>query len=259
MKNAMLAKALSTAALVLVLACTTELAFAQRGGHGGGGFHGGGGAGFHGGGGGWHGGSGWHGGGWHSGGGWNGGWHGGWRYPRYGWGWGWGSGWGVGVAFGWGGYWPAYPYYVYAPYYPYYPYYPAPYYSPAAPAAYVSSSASTYPQSDANYGYAVEAEPQDSSQVRSVPASDSLTLTNASYTPATGANRAYQGYTERPGYARNQLTRQQLSHDSPRVQTVIRALNAMPPSAREEQLSRYTSLSPEEVQTVRAATGLPPL
>jgi len=146
-----------------------EPAFAQRGGHGGGGFHGGGGGfhggggSFHGGGGGFHGGGGFrggsafvggsgfrNGGGFHSGGGFHGsgafhgGFHGG--FPshgfRGGWGWG-GSGWGWGFGFGWG--WPywgyTYPYgYAYDPgwgasyydpyYYPYYPPPPPPYTPP---------------------------------------------------------------------------------------------------------------------------------
>ena len=46
----------------------------------------------------------------------------------------------------------------------------------------------------------------------------------------------------------------------PEVQNVIRALRAMPPGARQQQIDsgRYDNLSPREMQVVRAAVNLPP-
>jgi hypothetical protein len=46
---------------------------------------------------------------------------------------------------------------------------------------------------------------------------------------------------------------------APEVQTAIRALQAMPPYAREQQLSRYGSLTPQQVNEVRRAVGMPPI
>ena len=261
------------AALLLILVWTPEALVAQRGGHGGGGFHGGGGyrggggwnggSGWHGGGGGWNGGSGWHGGyhgtGYH--GGWRGGYHGGgyWGYPRYGYGWGWGAGWGFGIGFGWGSYWPSYPYaYGYAPGWdvPYYPYYPYPYYYYAAPAAYVSSASTIYnqpadnfpssasePEADANYA--------PSPRTGSAPYSNSVNVWNPTYARRLNNQRSVGTPEFIPNYSSD------LQQLRPEVRNVIRAMQGMPPAARQEQLSRYTNLSPEELNTVRLAVGLP--
>jgi len=284
MKNSVLLRALCLTVLLFMVALAPNLAFAQRGGHGGGGggFHGGGG-GFHGGGGGYHGGGGgyrgaavsqsygyggYHGGGYrgggyygggYHGGGYYGGWHGGyyrggyWGYPGYGWGW--GAGWGFGLSFNWGGYWPSYPYaYGYAPYYPY------PYYYYAAPAGYVAADP---PQANAPSG---EVQP-------SAPATDNLPPAppNAAYRqPVKVPNTTYTLYrpsgaphaTTTPtmraaSYSTVHLTRRQAQAMRPEVQTAIRALQGMPPSARPAQLSRYASLSPEELQVVRYAADVP--
>jgi hypothetical protein len=274
MKRSTLQKALCSSALLLMISFAPGSLFAQRGGHAGGGFHGGGGGGgFHGGGGGYHGGyggggyargvsyaGGYHGGGYHGGnyGGWHGGYYGGWRgghwgYPYYGYGWGgWGWGWGIGVSFGWG--WPSYPYaYGYAPYYPYNPY-SYPYYYYATPASYVSGDpATSYGTPNAPAGYVTpEVSPenqnnggnyqdnlppaQSSAPVpRSVPNSNSYKLQYASYAA------------------------QRLPAARPEVQNAIRALRAMPPYAREQQLSRYGNLTPTEVALVRQAVGMQPV
>ena len=235
MKNSILLQALFLVVLAVMITWPPEPAYAQRGGHGGGGFHGGGGGfhgggggvGFHGGGGGWHG-SAWHGGGiWH-GGGWHGGYYRGgyWGYPRYGWGW--GSGWGVGISFGWGGYWPGYSYgYGYAPAWPA-PYYP--YYYYAAPTAYVGAA----PASDPGYG----AVPNNSAP------------SGAEYHAPAAANRSNSVVLSNAAYRSSPPVR-------PEVKTVIRALQGMPPSARQVQLSRYTNLSPEEVELVRYLADVP--
>jgi hypothetical protein len=43
------------------------------------------------------------------------------------------------------------------------------------------------------------------------------------------------------------------------VQNVIRALRAMPPQARQQQIDsgRYSNLSPQEMKLVRNAAGVP--
>ena len=279
MKNSFLLKAVCSSLLLAIVAWSPEPIFAQRGGHGGagGGFHGGGG-GFHGGGGGYHGGGGgyrgaavgqsygyggyhggsyrgggYYGGGYHGGGygGWRGGYYRGgyWGYPGYGWGW--GAGWGFGLSFNWGGYWPSYPYgYGYAPYY----------YYPAAPVAYVAPDP---PPASAPPG---EVQP-------GAPATDNLPPgpPNAAYRqPVRVPNTTYT--VNRPSgttrttttptiysasYSPVRLTRQQAAAMRPEVQTAIRALQGMPPSARQAQLSRYASLSPEELNIVRYAADVP--
>lgn len=255
---------------------------------GGGGFHGGGG-GFHGGGGyhggAWGGGGGYHGGyqggawgGGYRGGGWGGGYHGanwggayrggwgGWHggyYPwrgGYGWGggywgypgWGWGGwGFGIGVSFGWGGYWPADPYYAYAPAYPpYYPctlYYPYAYCvsandPPAAPAAYVSATSNEQPAPAQFNG------PESVAPARP----PNVTVMNASYRPGalTHAATSYRP----PSHASPQL-----GDLRPEVRNVILALRGMPPAARARQIAsgRYSNLSPQELEFVRYAANVP--
>jgi hypothetical protein len=252
--------------VLAVLGCSAELAFAGVHGGGGGGFHGGGG-GFHGGGGygGYHGGGGYGGyrggyGGYRGGyGGYRGGyggWYGGWRGGYGGWGgWGWGWPWGLGISFNFG--WPyygsyGYPYaYSYPYYYPYYPYsYYAPgYYAPSSGPAGYSDPA---PQAQANGSY------QNSAPARQLaPPANSLTLNQAVYRhPAAnyGTSAAMTGASYRPVSAERQL-----SSMRPEVQNVIRALRAMPPQARQQQIDsgRYSNLSPQEMKLVRNAAGVP--
>jgi hypothetical protein len=268
---------------LMVFGCSTEFAFAAGHGGGGGGFHGGGG-GFHGGGGGgFHGGGGygggWHGGGygggyrggyggWHGGygggyragyGGWRGGYgYGGWRGGYGGWygGWGgWGWPWGFGVSLNFG--WPYYGYYGY-PYaysYPYsYPYYPYSYY---APGYYAPSSAPTG-YSDPAPAAQVSGSYQNSAPLRQ-PAqpANSVTLHEAVYRhPAVnyGATAAVSGASYRSASAERQLASMR-----PEVQNVVRALRAMPPQARQQQIDsgRYSNLSPQEIKLVRNAAGVP--
>ena len=257
--------------ILVVFGCSAELAFAGVHG-GGGGWHGGGGGGwhgggggFHGGGGGWHGGGygGWHGGGyggWHGGGygGWHGGyggWYGGWRSGYGGWGWGWP--WGFGLSFNFG--WPYYGYYGYPyaysyPYPYYYPYYP---YSNYAPGYYA-------PSGDPS-GYSDPAPPTQTSGTfqnsgpRRPPAApaNTVTLQEAVHRPPAdnyGTASAVRGASYRPASAESQLPPMR-----PEVQNVIRALRAMPPEARQEQIDsgRYGNLSPEEMKLVRDAADVP--
>jgi hypothetical protein len=51
----------------------------------------------------------------------------------------------------------------------------------------------------------------------------------------------------------------QLPSMRPEVQNVIRALRAMPPQARQQQIDsgRYSNLSPQEMKLVRNAAGVP--
>jgi len=46
----------------------------------------------------------------------------------------------------------------------------------------------------------------------------------------------------------------------PEVQNVVRAVQAMPPDAAQRAIEsgRYSNLSPDELQVVRQAAGLPP-
>src|SRR5271157_4663259 len=285
MNRSVIIRVVCLAALLIVFGCASDSAFAQRGGGhgGGGGFHGGGG-GFHGGGGAYHGGgygAGYHGGstggyhgggygsGYHSGGygggyhgghygGYHGGYYGGWRggywgYSGYGWG-----GWGFGLSFNWGDYWPDYPYaYGYAPGWAApYAYYPYPYYYYAAPASDPSSDPPDENQSSPNVQDNLPPAPASATVAPSAFYANSANMRYASRvpsqrtvpaTPATGSYRQVS-YTTRP-----------LPQLPPEAQNAVRALRAMPPYAREQQLSRYGSLSPEEVKLVRRAVGMPPV
>jgi hypothetical protein len=269
MKPSIFPKILCAVLFLIVIGWAPQTVFAQHGGHGGGaGFHGGGG-GWHGGGGGWHGGGGgWHGGGggWH-GGAYRGGWGGGgyWGYP------GWGYGWGLSIGFNWGPFWGgyAYPYgFGWAPrYYPYYyPYgYTYPYYVPAEDPPGYAYSYSSYGADSNGYGYS--SRPTSSTyadnsatQPSSPPASDgalNVTIHEASYTrPAHSlTTRAATPSSYRPA---NSATRQ-LPALRPAVQNVIRALRAMPPDVRQRQIDpgRYNNFSPQELELVKYASGLP--
>jgi len=253
--------------VIALIVWAPESVFARGHGEGGGGFHGGGGGGFHGGGMAFHGGGGggsWHGGGgsWHGGGGyyrggglyWRGGygWRGGfWGYP----GWSFAIGFNFGPSWGWG--------------YPFWPFfYPVPYpvpvpVIPAAPRAYTSSQ---------NYNgyqdsYAVEQSTTPAPSYQGVPAPQNqgapapslLTIRDVSYTglsPHYTANAESRTTTNlRPAV----YTTQQLPALRPEVQNVIRALRAMPPSARQRQLDsgRYSNLTPAEIEYVRRVANLP--
>ncbi len=274
MNRSILLRVVSLSVLLIVFGWASSPAFAQRGGGhgGGGGFHGGGGGAYHGGGGysgGYHGVSagrsygygGYHGagyaGGYHGGyyGGYHGGYHGGyWGYPGYGYGWGWGAGWGFGLSFGWGGYWPSYSYaYGYAPgWVAPYPYYPNAYYYNAAPASYPSSDPPSEIQSDPNVQDNLPPAPTSAVVPRGVPNSNSA---NARYSPYV----ASQHDSTPVHYRQASYTTQSLPPLPPEAQNAVRALRAMPPYARAQQLSRYGSLSPQEVELVRRAVGMPPI
>ncbi len=264
--------------VLVMLGWSTESAFAGAHGGGGGGFHGGGG-GFHGGGGGggFHGGGGfggWHGGGWGGNrGGWGGyrggyygGWRGGWGYGGYCCGWGFGIGFNFGPSWGYYGYPYGYgyaPYYSYNPYYPYYPYYPnsaypyyyapvggPPGYSNPAPQNQASGDPQSYTQTQVEQ-YRVPA-PQPP------PSSNGLTLRDATYRPAAVSYRAASAPTSASGSGLARAERE-LATMRPEVQNTIRALRAMPPSARQRQIDsgRYNNLSPQELKVVKYAVKLP--
>jgi len=249
---------LSIVTASIALVCIPQASFAVGGhsgsGGGGGGFHGGGGGfggGFHGGMGGFHGGSGgWHGstggGGWH---GTTGGWHGspgwGWGHPGFGWGhsgwccgWGWGGGWGfgVGINIGWG--WPAYPYaYGYPYYYPYYPYY-YPYYGP--------------------YNYPPPPPPAGPGQGNQGPPRDNAWQQQNSDAPAPPLSPDHSVTTIKapkapPRYTNYRTVAAVNSTSRPEVRNVIRALQAMPPEARQRQIEsgRYRNLAPEEQELIK--------
>jgi hypothetical protein len=246
----------------VALAGTQELAFAQRGGRGGGG-------GFHGGGGGFHGGGGFRGGvgafrggvdGFHGGfrGGFPG-WRGGFFGPRF------GYGWGLNIGFGWGPDWPAYPYfYGYspwwgAPYYYYYPYYPyyVPYGVPDPDNRRNDASPDTSrPNND-------DDPPEQHSNTplpESSPNPNSVTSNVAAYRPPVPSYRITVANGATSNYRLAHSTTQQLQPGlRPAVQNAIRALRAMPPDARRRQLnsSRYDSFSPEERELLNNAAQAP--
>ncbi len=265
--------------VLATIGLSTESVFAGvHGGGGGGGFHGGSGGGFHGGGGfggshavggggygGWHGGGGyggWHGGGgyggWHGGGyggyygGWRGG-YGGWGYPYWGGGW----GWGISLNFGWP-YWGYYGYPYASGYYPYYPYsYPYYYYSPvSAPAGYVN--AAPYSQPSSYVPNNAPARQPAASAPQLAPNSSGVTLQEATHRPPAANYRTglatLSAASYRPAPAQHELPPMR-----PAVQNVIRALNGMPPAARQQQVAsgRYNTLSPQEMEQVKYAVGLP--
>lgn len=262
----------------------TPSAFAQRGGGhmGGGGFHGGGG-GFHGGGsfGGFRGGNfnSFHGGGFNS---FRGGNFGGFRGDRFGGfrgrgfgfdddfffgglGLGWGLGFGFGPYWGWGypywyGYGPGWGPYAYG--YPYYDpyYYPQdPYYDRERP----------YPRDyrndrdDGSPDYRHDNVPprkgNSAPQPSSVPAREGPSdqsyvtvnylgqshTTSRNVAPATSTNDTHLGYASSP---------QLIAGVRPAVRNALAALRAMPPAARERQLSsrRYANFSPEERELLNA-------
>jgi len=282
-------RVLSLAAALLFVAFAPISASAQRGGgHGGGGFHGGGGGwhgsggwqggGWQGGGSGWQGGGAYHGGGYYGGGyhggggyyrggypggyygGWRGGYYGGWRggywgYPAYGWGW--GSGWGFSVSIDLGSDWPAYDYApAYVVPYPYYNpyYYPYGYYSYAAPA---SSAPANYVGDDPPVQNQSTDPYTDGNAQDNLPPQTSAPATQH-YPPSSHWASSQQSARSAPvtnNYSRR--TPQQLPPLSPEVQNAVRALRAMPPYAREQQLSRYGNLTPEQVSIVRQIVGMP--
>ncbi len=252
--------------LCVIVACVAlgfspQTAFAQHGGHGGGGgFHGGGGGGFHGGAaGGFHGGggghygysgghsySGHHGGGYYGGHGWHGGY---WGYPHYGYGWGWGWGFGFGWPYwGWGypygyGYSPSYS----APYPDYYPYDCPPGYTcppngnddppPPNPSPKSGSNPANPwrpPVSTPNTNYATSNVAALSSRgpILSI---DRITATSSNYQVANSST-------------------QQNPQVRPEVRRAMQALREMPPFARQREIEtgRYSHFSAEEREILRS-------
>jgi hypothetical protein len=268
MKRAVSWRILVVVAVSVALLGTAPSAFAQRGGHGGGGgFHAGGGfGGFHGGGFGGFGGAGF--------GGFRGGPFYGFRgYPGYGFGF--GFGFGVGFGLGFGPYW-GYPYYYgYAPWwaapYPYdYPY--SPYYYPYSgygyPPDYRSSPDYRYPDNRANTAAPNASEPnEDYSPAKpsntplpeSSPGENSVDTIFAIYKPRVSNDGTIaSAHLDRP--VGNNNARQYPAGLRPAVRNVIEALGAMPPEARRRQLNsnRYDSFSTEERELLTNSTHFQP-
>jgi len=256
----------------VALAWSARPAFAQRGGHGGGGaFHGNGGS-FHGGGGGHYSYAGGHAyGGYHGGGyadgrgyygnrgdyGWRGGYgwggrYGGWGYPRYGWGWGWGFGFGWPY---WGWNW-GYPfYYDYSPWY----YAPSPYYDPYyCPPGYrcplpngddppSSNAPNMNPRSGSN-----PAKPwrPPASNPDSNPAAGNVGAAS-SRAPILSVDKINPSPSN---YRVARSTPQQRATLSPEVQSAMRHLRDMPPFAREREIEtgRYSHFSSEQRELLRS-------
>jgi hypothetical protein len=265
--------------------------------HGGsGGFHGGGG-GFHGGsgfvgphagnfggwrgggwnGGGWHGGGwnggGWRGGGWNGGGwrggGWNGGgwrgcgWNcGGWRGPyfggwRGGWGYPWWGGWGFGISFNFG--WPAWGYgfpFAYGNFPYYYPFYPYPYYYGPVSVQSNYPDAPPYDQAGGSPQYNAPARQPGATVPQLAPNSSGVTLQEVTYRRAAVTSPAVlsnANVVHRPVPAAHEPQEMR-----PAVQNVIRALNGMPPAARQREIEsdRYSTFTAQERELVRAVVSI---
>jgi hypothetical protein len=285
MSRPILLKTILLLAVSVGLCAMPEGAFAQRGGRGGfGGFHGGGVGGFRGGSfGGFRGGSfggfragfgrfhgpgfgGFRGpgfGGFRGGFGWRNGF---WGFPRFGSGW----GWGVNVGFGFGPYWAwGYPY-GYWPWWGPYAYSPDP-----DPYSYDDPSSAddpSYRHSGCDYRYSdcsgdgrapehnskpsdhtSPAKPSNSAVLQSVPDRDYRASNSNDYRVTTHAQPAPANH-DTVGYMFADLkTLQPSSQMRPAVRNVVQALRAMPPAARERQLSsgRYAGFSPEEKELLQ--------
>ena len=268
MKNTSLLKVFCVVVACLAFGWTPESAFAQRGGHGGGGgMHGGAGA-FHGGGGmrgsegtfrgggrygGYRGGGyyGYRGGGYY---GWRGGYYGGrggyWGYPRY------GDGWGFGIGFGWGSYWPGYAY-------------PYPYYAPYG-----------YPYPDNGYDYdgddyngdddAPPPDPgprsRDNAPVKpsrtpapgSFPNANSATTYVANSAPKVPLRTTGRTTVTTSNYRLASTTRP-VPPPRQEVQNAIRAMREMPPYAFQRRIDSgyYSSFTPEEREVVNNSSQYP--
>jgi hypothetical protein len=272
MKKTSLLRILCIAIMCIAFGWAPEFAFAQRGGHGGGGgmhgsaggFHGGGGGGGHyayGGAryGGYRGGGyyGYRGGGYY---GWRGGyygWRGGyWGYPRY------GYGWGFGIGFVWGSYWPGYGYpYGYssgwAPYY--YPYY-APYGYP-------------YPYNGDDYNGDDNPPPPDPGpksrnnapvKPSRVPAPGSFPNANSATTyVAASAPEAPLRTTDRTTVTTSNYRLASATQPVPpprqEVQNAIRAMREMPPYAFQRRIDsgNYSNFTPKEREIVNSSSQYP--
>ena len=278
MRNASLLKVFCVVVASIAFGWAPESAFAQRGGHGGGGmhgstggFHGGGGirgsaGAFHGGGGhyayggarygGYRGGGyyGYRGGGYY---GWRGGYYGGWRggywgYPRY------GYGWGFGIGYGWGAYWPgyAYPYPYYAPYgYPY------------------PDSGYAYPDNGYDYNGYDDAPPPDPGpksrnnppvKPSRTPAPGSFPNANSATTYAAASSakaplRTTDRTTVTTSTYRPASATQPVPQQRQEVQSAIRAMREMPPYAFQRRIDSgyYNNFTSEEREVVNNSSQYP--
>jgi hypothetical protein len=104
------------------------------------------------------------------------------------------------------------------------------------------------PVQDRQYRYA----PQSTEPVRNIPATNPVTIRQASYAPPQSATTSRTINSAQYAMPANSMPR-------PEVQRAVAALRGMPPTAREQQLARYTNLSPADVEQVRAMVGLPAL
>ena len=270
MKKSVLLKVLTAVAACVALGSSPQNAFAQRGGHGGGGgFHGGGGMGFHGGSvGGFHSGGhhgysgghsygGYHGGayyggrgyyGYHGGYGWHGGhygWHGGyWGYPHFGLGFGWPYwSWGWGYPYGYYGY--------YNPYYALYPYYSYPDDCPPGYSCPPNGNEDPPPANSSPKSGHTPAKPSRPEE-KSTPDTD-----DGSSKVATMSHGSVLSTDE----IRVIPSNYRLAHSTtpgnmtirPEVQNAMRALHEMPPFARQREIEtgRYSHLTAEERELLR--------
>jgi hypothetical protein len=293
MTRPVLMRVICLSVLLVVLGWAPDAAFAQRAAG-----HGGGGGGYHGGGyaggvnGSWRGGpssgswgnsrsgwgwgssgwrssgwgsSGWRSSGWRTG-GWSGcGWGGcGWGWSGCGWGWsgcgwsgcGWGGcgwgGWTFGFGFNWASPWPANPIVVA----------PAPVWVASFPitvSAAPSGGQSWNPPPDNQSSLNVQDNlPPAPASATVAPSVFYANSANMRYRSRVASQRAAPTTPATGYYLKASYTKESLPPLTPEAQNAVRALRAMPPYARAQQLSRYGSLSPQEVKVVRAAVGMPP-
>ena len=268
MKNSPLLKVLTAIVTCVALGSSPQNAFAQRGGHGGGGmglrggsgmaFRGGGGTGFRSGGGanygygrglsygGHHGGAyygsrGYHH-GYHAGYGWHGGhngWHGGyWWYPYYGWSW----------SFGWP-YW-GWGYYGYNPwYYAPYPYYSYPDYCPPGYSCPLNGNDDPPPANPNPKPGHTPAKPPRPHE--SAPDTDEGSSYDARFDPSLLSTEPEM--ITASNYRVAHSTTQGYTPVRPDVQAAVRALREMPPFARQREIEtgRYSHLTAEERALLR--------
>jgi hypothetical protein len=116
---------------------------------------------------------------------------------------------------------------------------------------------SAYVQADdPPQNYTGLSQPQISTP-RQSPNASSLKLYEATYVARPPNYRSNSPTIRNATY---ESTAQSMTALRPEVANVIRALRAMPPNARQQQIDsgRYDNLSPREMQVVRTAVNLPP-
>ena len=182
---------------------------------------------------------------------------------------------GYGFGLGFGSYWDAYPYYGYSPWwaapYPYYPYDrydPSDSYDPYYDRDYRCRPDYRHPDNRCNDGSPDTSKPRS----ENAPARPSDTVVPERPSDRSNVTNNVEDY-RRPDSkessapmvltaSRSQLaysrTQQLPSNTRPAVRNAIRALRAMPPDARQRQLSsgRYDNFSPEERELLNSLSGV---